>query len=81
MGRPLGRVLLKWDGILDAGGYEIQMSNADNFVVISKNWTVRGLNLEIPMESGGKFWFRIRAFNDSATSEWSSTLEINENTL
>lgn len=81
MGRPLGRVLLKWDGIFDAGGYEIQMSNADNFAVISKNWTVRGLNLEIPMESGGKFWFRIRAFNDSATSEWSSTLEINENTL
>lgn len=80
-GRPLGRVLLQWDLVADANGYEIQISGSDNFAAILKNWTVRGSNLEIPIESGEKFWFRIRAFNGSATSEWSTPLEVKEDSL
>lgn len=81
LGRPLGRVLLHWESVRDANGYEIQMSNSDNFVSVSKNWTVRGLNLELPIESGKKIWFRIRAFNGNATSGWSAPLEVNEDSL
>jgi hypothetical protein len=77
-GRPLGRVLLNWDAVIDADGYEIQMSNSDNFEAILKNWTVRGQNLELPVETGRTFWFRIRAFNTTATSRWSVPLEVNE---
>lgn len=79
--RPLGRVLLQWEGVDSADGYEIQMSEIDNFADNTRKWTIRGLNLELPIESGKKFWFRIRAFTGSTASAWSSILEVREDSL
>jgi len=80
-GRPLGRVLITWNGIDGAEGYEIQMSERESFDVVLKNWTISGRNLELPIESGAVLWFRIRAFDSRTTSRWSSALKIEEQLL
>jgi len=80
-GRPLGRVLITWDGIDGAEGYEIQMSERESFDVVLKNWTISGRNLELPIEYGAVLWFRIRAFDSQTTSRWSSALKIEEKLL
>ena len=80
-GRPLGRVLINWDSVEDAEGYEIQMSGSELFNDDLKNWTIRGRNLELPIDSGSIVWFRIRAFNKETTSRWSAPLKIEEKML
>jgi len=76
--RPLNRVLLQWLEIENADGYEIQMSTTESFHTITKMWTVKGANMEIPIPQNGTMWLRIRAFNSNATSAWSAVLEIRE---
>ena len=80
-GRPLGRVLISWDSVEAAEGYEIQMSGGELFSDDVKKWTIRGRNLELPIESGSVVWFRIRAFNKETTSRWSAPLKIEEKML
>jgi len=80
-GRPLGRVLISWDRIDGAEGYEIQMSQGESFDEVLKNWTISGRNLELPIESGAVLWFRIRAFDSKTTSRWSSALKVEEKLL
>jgi len=74
--RPLGRVMLVWQQIDEAAGYEIQMSGNQDFTRIEKSWTVRGLNLELPMENDDGRWFRIRAFTAQSRSQWSVPLKV-----
>jgi len=81
LGRPLSRVQISWDGIETAEGYEVQMSETESFNTIHKKLTIRGRNLELPIDSGAVVWFRIRAFNTKATSEWSSLLKVEEREL
>jgi len=73
--RPLGRVLLHWNAIDGAKGYEIQMSDSQEFLFIEKSWIVRGLELEIPLGSEEGRWFRIRSFKADMQSEWSAALK------
>ncbi len=80
-GRPLGRVLISWDSVEGAEGYEIQMSGSEMFSDDVKKWTIRGRNLELPIESGSLVWFRIRAFNKETASRWSAPLMIEEKML
>lgn len=80
-GRPLGRVLISWNSIEGAEGYEVQMSGSELFSDDVKKWTIRGRNLELPIESGSVVWFRIRAFNKETTSRWSAPLKIEEKML
>ncbi|RKX80404.1 MAG: hypothetical protein DRP60_03295 [Spirochaetes bacterium] len=80
-GRPLGRVLISWDSVEAAEGYEIQMSGNELFNDNVKKWTIRGRNLELPIESGSVVWFRIRAFNKETASRWSAPLRIEEKLL
>ena len=75
--RPLGRVLLSWNAIKDADGYEIEMSLDKDFLSPDKSWTVRGLNLEIPVPEKTQVFFRIRAFNVDQISRW-STVSVEE---
>ena len=79
--RPLGRVLLRWGIVDDADGYELQMSDTESFLTIGKTWTIRGYNLELPIESDVTIWFRIRSFNKKATSRWSTPLKVDEASL
>jgi hypothetical protein len=79
--RPLGRVLLRWGIVDDADGYELQMSDTESFLTIGKTWTIRGYNLELPIESDVTIWFRIRSFNKKATSRWSAPLIVDEASL
>ncbi len=79
--RPLGRVLLRWGIVDDADGYELQMSDSESFLTIGKTWTIRGYNLELPIESNVAIWFRIRSFNTKATSRWSTPLLVDETSL
>jgi|GEM_PF-1826950 len=74
--RPLGRILLQWNSIDEAEGYEIQMSDSQDFLLIEKTWIVRGLKLEIPLESEEGWWFRIRSFKTDMQSEWSTALKV-----
>ncbi len=80
-GRPLGRVLLSWDMIESADGYEIQMSDSENFTRVEKNWTIKGYNLELPIAGGAVKWFRIRSFNNKTASSWSTELKVEEQSL
>ncbi len=79
--RPLGRVLLRWGIVDDADGYELQMSDTESFLTIGKTWTIRGYNLELPIESDVTIWFQIRSFNKKATSRWSAPLKVDEASL
>ena len=79
--RPLGRVLLSWDGNDSAEGYEIQMSTDESFSEISRNWMVNGLNLELPIDPESVMWFRIRSFNQNTSSRWSAVLKVEEKLL
>ena len=79
--RPLGRVLLRWGIVEDSDGYELQMSDTETFLTIGKSWTIRGNNLELPIESNVTIGFRIRSFNTKATSSWSAPLEVEEASL
>lgn len=79
--RPLGRVLLRWGIVDDSDGYELQMSDTESFLTIGKTWTIRGNNLDLPIESNVTIWFRIRSFNTKATSSWSAPLEVEEASL
>ncbi|PIE05108.1 MAG: hypothetical protein CSA76_00735 [Spirochaetales bacterium] len=75
--RPLGRVLLSWEPVSEAQGYQLQMSRDENFAAVERSWTIRGQNLELPVEPGIRLYFRIRSFNNSTSSRWSSVLAVN----
>jgi hypothetical protein len=79
--RPLSRFLLTWDSVDGAEGYQIQMSENQNFVQIDRAWTIKGNNLELPIEDGQTLFFRIRSFDESTTSRWSAVLEVKEELL
>ena len=79
--RPLGRVLLSWDSVENAEGFEIQMADTESFAAVEKAWTIRGHNLELPIQTGVHKWFRIRSFNGRFSSRWSATLEVEESEL
>jgi hypothetical protein len=68
--------MLQWSRIDQAAGYEIQMSGNPDFANIEKSWTVRGLNLELPMKSDEGKWFRIRSFTSESRSQWSVPLKV-----
>ena len=79
--RPLGRVLLSWNLVENAEGYDIQMADTESFAAVEKAWTIRGHNLELPIQSGALKWFRIRSFNGRFSSRWSAPLELEESEL
>jgi len=79
--RPLGRVMISWENIESAEGYEIQMADSESFNNILKKWTIRGCFLELPLEHGSVLWFRIRAFNRETSSRWSAVLKVEEKSL
>jgi len=74
--RPLNRVLLTWDGIDGADGYEVQLSRDSEFQTIDTTWTIKGSSLEIPVASGTVVFLRIRAFKDELLSGWSLGVEV-----
>jgi hypothetical protein len=76
--RPLGRVLLSWNSVENAEGYDIQMADTESFAAVEKAWTIRGHNLELPIQSGALKWFRIRSFNGRFSSRWSAPLEVED---
>ncbi len=74
--RPLERILLSWDTVPDIDGYLLQMSLSPDFSSLEKSWTIRGQNLELPLNGSSRHYFRIRAFKGAQRSRWSSTLEV-----
>ena len=74
--RPLGRILISWQPVESATGYQLQMSYDADFSEIEKSWTIRGVSLELPVDPEDILLFRIRAFNSDTTSRWSPSLEV-----
>ena len=79
--RPLGRVLLRWDAVEGADGYELQSSEKKDFSTVSGSWTVSTANIELPMDSDTIVWFRVRTFDQNSVSRWSSSLRVEEKEL
>ncbi|MDF1568926.1 MAG: hypothetical protein RQ801_04970 [Spirochaetaceae bacterium] len=77
----MSRFLLTWDSVDGAEGYQIQMSENRKFVQIDRAWTIKGNNMELPIEDGQTLFFRIRSFDESTTSRWSAVLEVKEELL
>ncbi len=74
--RPLGHVLLTWDRISEASGYELQESDSEDFQRILQNWIVSGMSIELPFSKGMTRWYRIRSFDLEKTSYWSPVLRL-----
>lgn len=79
--RPLGRVLLSWNEVSGADGYELQESDTESFSKILRNWTMSGVHIELPFEKGVTRWYRVRSFTLEKTSRWSSILRFDAKDL
>jgi hypothetical protein len=79
--RPMSRVLISWDEVEGADGYEIQASRTSQFDPLEKAWTVSGTEHELGFSGEGILYVRIRAFAGSAVSRWSAVLELREDRM
>lgn len=74
--RPLGRILITWNAIDEAIGYELQESDSENFQRIIQNWTMSGVSIELPYIEGITRWYRTRSFTLKKTSRWSPVVRL-----
>jgi hypothetical protein len=81
MARPLHRVLISWENINGADGYEVQTSLTSDFDPLEKAWTVSGTEHELQFSDDGILYVRVRAFSENAVSGWSVVLELREDRL
>ena len=79
--RPLAHILIRWNRVQGADGYELQSSETRDFSTPGGVWTTSSTSVELPLSGGAVMWFQVRSFDENSVSRWSSPLRIKEGEL
>ena len=79
--RPLSHVLIRWNRIQGADGYELESSETRDFSAVKSAWTTSSTSIELPLSGGSVLWFQVRSFDENSVSRWSSPLRVKEGEL
>ena len=79
--RPLAHILIRWNRVQGADGYELQSSETRDFSNPGGFWTTSSTSVELPLSGGAVMWFQVRSFDENSVSRWSSPLRVKEGEL
>lgn len=75
--------VLSWSSVTGASGYDVQLSNSDDFTDSTNLWTlpagghVAGPSLALPQPlDHGAYWWRVRATSGAGNGSWSAPAEL-----
>ena len=79
--RPLAHVLIRWNRIQGADGYQLESSETEDFSAVENSWITSSTSVELPLSGGAVMWLQVRSFDEGSVSRWSSPLRVKEGEL
>ena len=79
--RPLTHVLIRWNRIQGADGYQLESSETEDFSAVENSWITSSTSVELPLSGGAVMWLQVRSFDEGSVSRWSSPLRVKEGEL
>ena len=67
---------LQWESVSGAKGYELQISDSENFNSSLRNLTITQSSFLLEELDSSVLYIRVRSIFDGGTSRWSETLQV-----